>query len=39
MNGVLLFGWSTAVIYDILRTVVNVIPMTGAAVRAGVDHA
>jgi hypothetical protein len=33
MNGVLLFGWSTAVIYDILRTVVNVIPMTGAAVR------
>ena len=38
MNGVLLFGWSTAVIYDILRTVVNVIPMTGAAVRAGVDH-
>ena len=39
LNGVLLFGWSTAVIYDILRTVVNVIPMTGAAVRAGVDHA
>jgi len=38
MNGVLLAGWSTAVIYDILRTVVNVIPMTGAAVRAGVDH-
>jgi hypothetical protein len=38
MNGVLLFGWSTAVIYDILRTVVNVIPMTGAAVRAGLDH-
>jgi hypothetical protein len=33
MNGVLLFGWSTAVIYDILRTVANVIPMTGAAVR------
>jgi hypothetical protein len=33
MNGVLLFGWSTAVIYDILRTVVNVIPMTGAAIR------
>jgi hypothetical protein len=33
MNGVLLFGWSTAVIYDILRTVVNVIPMTAAAVR------
>jgi hypothetical protein len=33
MNGVLLFGWSTAVIYDILRTIVHVIPMTGAAVR------
>jgi len=33
MNGVLLFGWSTAVIYDILRTVANVIPMTSAAVR------
>ena len=33
MNGVLLFGWSTAVIYDILRTVVNIIPMTSAAVR------
>jgi hypothetical protein len=38
MNGVLLFGWSTAVIYDILRTVVNVIPMTGAAVRSGADQ-
>jgi hypothetical protein len=35
MNGVLLFGWSTAVMYDILRTVAHVIPMTGAAVRAG----
>jgi hypothetical protein len=33
MNGVLLFGWSTAVIYDILRTVAQVIPMTSAAVR------
>ena len=28
MNGVLLFGWSTAVIYDILRTVARVIPMS-----------
>jgi hypothetical protein len=27
MNGVLLFGWSTAVIYDILRTIAGVIPM------------
>ena len=27
MNGVLLFGWSTAVIYDLLRTVTQVIPM------------
>ena len=27
MNGVLLFGWSTAVIYDILRTVTHVVPM------------
>jgi Ion channel len=35
MNGVLLFGWSTAVIYDILRTVAQVIPMTSAAVRSG----
>lgn len=25
MNGVLLFGWSTAVIYDVLRSVVDVI--------------
>ena len=29
MNGVLLFGWSTAVIYDVLRTVAQVIPMRG----------
>ena len=27
MNGVLLFGWSTAVIYDILRTVTHVLPL------------
>ena len=27
MNGVLLFGWSTAVIYDVLRTVAQAIPM------------
>jgi len=27
MNGILLFGWSTAVIYDVLRTVVQVIPL------------
>ena len=27
MNGVLLFGWSTAVIYDLLRTVTQVLPM------------
>jgi hypothetical protein len=27
MNGVLLFGWSTAVIYDLLRTVTQVIPL------------
>jgi hypothetical protein len=27
MNGVLLFGWSTAVIYDVLRSVAQVIPM------------
>jgi hypothetical protein len=27
MNGVLLFGWSTAVIYDVLRTVAQVIPL------------
>ena len=38
MNGVLLFGWSTAVMYDILRTVTHVIPMTGAAVTAGDEH-
>jgi ion channel len=30
MNGVLLFGWSTAVIYDVLRTVVRVIPIKAA---------
>ena len=30
MNGILLFGWSTAVIYDILRTVVQVIPLREA---------
>ena len=30
MNGVLLFGWSTAVIYDILRTVAHVIPLNPA---------
>ena len=28
MNGVLLFGWSTAVIYDILRTTTRAIPIT-----------
>src|SRR6516165_7357338 len=38
MNGVLLFGWSTAVMYDILRTVTHVIPMTGAAITAGGEH-
>jgi hypothetical protein len=27
MNGILLFGWSTAVIYDVLRTVAQAIPM------------
>jgi ABC-type Co2+ transport system permease subunit len=27
MNGVLLFGWSTAVIYDVLRSVAQAIPM------------
>jgi hypothetical protein len=27
MNGILLFGWSTAVIYDVLRTVAQVIPL------------
>jgi hypothetical protein len=26
MNGVLLFGWSTAVIYDVLRSIARVIP-------------
>lgn len=26
MSGVLLFGWSTAVIYDVLRTIAQVIP-------------
>jgi hypothetical protein len=35
MNGVLLFGWSTAVMYDTLRTIVNVAPMTGAAATVG----
>jgi hypothetical protein len=25
MNGVLLFGWSAAVIYDILRTIARII--------------
>ena len=30
MNGVLLFGWSTAVIYDILRTIAHVIPLKSA---------
>lgn len=30
MNGVLLFGWSTAVIYDILRTIAGVIPLAAA---------
>lgn len=28
MNGILLFGWSTAVIYDILRSIAHVIPLT-----------
>lgn len=28
MNGILLFGWSTAVIYDVLRSVAQVIPMS-----------
>jgi polyferredoxin len=27
MNGIMLFGWSTAVIYDALRTVAQAIPM------------
>jgi polyferredoxin len=26
MNGVVLFGWSTAVIYDVLRTIARAIP-------------
>jgi hypothetical protein len=29
MIGIMLFGWSTAVIYDILRSVAQVIPMSG----------
>jgi polyferredoxin len=29
MNGIMLFGWSTAVIYDVLRTIAQVIPMRG----------
>ncbi len=29
MNGALLFGWSTAVIYDVLRNVARVIPADG----------
>src|SRR4051794_22779042 len=33
MNGIMLFGWSTAVIYDVLRTVAQAIPM-GASVGA-----
>jgi hypothetical protein len=28
MNGILLFGWSTAVIYDVLRSVAQVIPLS-----------
>jgi hypothetical protein len=27
MNGVLLFGWSTAVIYDVLRSIARAIPI------------
>ena len=30
MNGVLLFGWSTAVIYDVLRRIAQVIPLKPA---------
>ncbi len=30
MNGVLLFGWSTAVIYDVLRTIARAIPIEAA---------
>jgi hypothetical protein len=29
MNGVVLFGWSTAVIYDVLRTIARAIPEEG----------
>ena len=40
MNGILLFGWSTAVIYDILRSVAHVTPTldqdsAGQAARGG----
>ena len=31
MNGVLLFGWSTAVIYDVLRNIARVIPVERGA--------
>jgi hypothetical protein len=31
MNGVLLFGWSTAVIYDVLRSTVRAIPCSYAS--------
>jgi hypothetical protein len=31
MNGILLFGWPTAVIYDVLRTVAQLIPLKSAA--------
>ena len=34
MNGILLFGWSTAVIYDVLRSVAQVIPMSPVRRRA-----
>jgi len=27
MNGIMLFGWSTAVIFDVLRTIAGAIPM------------
>ena len=36
-DGVLLFSWSTAVIYDILRTVVNVIRWR-RGLRSGLAH-
>jgi len=36
MNGVLLFGWSTAVMYDTLRTIVTVSPISGEAAAVGV---